>query len=297
MDFKSLETFVWVANLRSFRGAAKKLNTTQPAVSMRIAQLEEELGVPLLSRTRRSVAITEKGQLLLRYADKLVRDRNAIYDVVGDRTTMRGIVRLGVSEGIVHTWLPALLERVNAAYPNLELEIDVDSSPRLQDRLSSNELDVGLVLSPLGKPDAAGEALCSFPLAFIASNKIKFRTQIVPLREIVKLPIVTFSRNTRPYKIVQELLDKHDLRTTIHASTSLATVIRMALDGVGVAVFQPAALSDATMRKRLRVLKTDVSLPRLYFNVSWPTAPNNIAAKRVVEIAIDVARKWKAYPA
>jgi DNA-binding transcriptional LysR family regulator len=58
VDFKMLETFVWVANLRSFRGAAEKLNTTQPAISMRIAQLEEDLGVRLLERDRRLVSPT-----------------------------------------------------------------------------------------------------------------------------------------------------------------------------------------------------------------------------------------------
>ena len=54
IDFRTIETFLWVATLRSFRGAAEKLNTTQPAVSMRIAQLEDLLGVRLLERDRRS---------------------------------------------------------------------------------------------------------------------------------------------------------------------------------------------------------------------------------------------------
>src|SRR6202045_3103028 len=110
VDFKMLETFMWVANLRSFRGAAEKLNTTQPAVSMRIAQLEDALGVRLLERDRRLVAPTQKGQEMLRYAERLVRLRAEMIEAVGDRSTMRGLVRLGVSETIVHTWLPTLIE-------------------------------------------------------------------------------------------------------------------------------------------------------------------------------------------
>src|SRR6202158_6564237 len=103
VDFKMLETFMWVANLRSFRGAAEKLNTTQPAISMRIAQLEEDLGVRLLERDRRLGSPTEKGQLLLGYADRLIRLRGETVEAVGDRTTMRGIVRLGVWGAIAHT--------------------------------------------------------------------------------------------------------------------------------------------------------------------------------------------------
>src|SRR5260221_443266 len=93
VDFKMLETFVWVANLRSFRGAAEKLNTTQPAISMRIAQLEEDLGVRLLERDRRLVSPTEKGQLLLGYADRLIRLRAETVEGGADRKTMRGLRR------------------------------------------------------------------------------------------------------------------------------------------------------------------------------------------------------------
>src|ERR1700730_19372622 len=83
IDFKTIETFLWVANLRSFRGAAEKLNTTQPAVSMRIAQLEDLLGVRLLDRDRRVVAPTPKGQVLLVYAERLMRVPGAIIDAGG----------------------------------------------------------------------------------------------------------------------------------------------------------------------------------------------------------------------
>src|SRR6202051_1450115 len=179
VDFKMPETFMWGANLRSFRGAAEKLNTTQPAISMRIAQLEEELGVRLLERDRRLVSPTEKGQLLLGYADRLIRLRAETVEAVGDRTTMRGIVRLGVSETIVHTWLPTLIERVNAAYPNLELEIEVDITPNLRTRLTARDLDLAMLLGPISDPNIHSRPLCTFPLAFVASNKVKLLNKTV----------------------------------------------------------------------------------------------------------------------
>jgi DNA-binding transcriptional LysR family regulator len=69
-DFKAIETFMWVATLGSFRGAAQKLNTTQPAISQRIAQLEREVGVKLLQRDRRMVLPTPSGRQLMVYAEK-----------------------------------------------------------------------------------------------------------------------------------------------------------------------------------------------------------------------------------
>lgn len=291
IDFKTLETFMWVATLRSFRGAAEKLHTTQPAVSQRIAQLEDFLGIRLLERDRRLVAPTQKGQELLGYAERLVRLRAEMVEAVGDRSTMRGLVRLGVSESIVHTWLPVLIERVNAAYPNLELEIEVDISPNLRDRLVAKDLNLAFLLGPISNPNVQTRPLCSFPLAFVHSDKIKFGKGPIALEEIVKWPIVTFSRNTQPYIALREMLDRKGLRATIHASASLATVVRMALDGIGIAAIPPAILKNVAPAGKLRPLKTKAELPRLNFVVSWPHTPDSFAAQKVAEIATKVARE------
>ena len=131
-DFKAIETFMWVVTLGSFRGAAQKLNTTQPAISQRIAQLEREVGVKLLQRDRRMVLPTPSGRQLMVYAEKLIGLRSEMLAVVGDRSAMRGVLRLGVAETIVHTWLPQLIKSVNHAYPNLSLEIEVDITSNLR---------------------------------------------------------------------------------------------------------------------------------------------------------------------
>jgi DNA-binding transcriptional LysR family regulator len=293
IDFKALETFMWVANLRSFRGAADKLHTTQPAVSMRIAQLEDQLRVQLLQRDRRLVALTQKGQELLAHAERLMRLREEMIEAVGDRSAMRGIVRLGVSETIVHTWLPTLIERVNTAYPNLELEIEVDISPNLHDRLIAKDINLAFLLGPISNPNVHSRPLCSFPLAFVASNKIKFPQKTVPVEAIAQWPIITFSRNTQPYIVVRELFARAGIRATMHASASLATVVRMALDGIGIAVIPPAILGNVAAVGKLRPLKTKAELPKLNFVVSWPAAPDSYAAQRVADIALDVARQSK----
>jgi DNA-binding transcriptional LysR family regulator len=290
LDFKSIETFLWVANLRSFRGAADKLNTTQPAVSMRISQLEDVLGVRLLERDRRVVATTPKGQELLGYAERMMRLRAEMIEAVGDRSTMRGIVRLGCSETIVHTWLPVLIERVNAAYPNLELEIEVDITPNLRERLSARDLDLALLLGPISDPNIHSRTLCSFPLAFVAGHKLKLPGKMLALEDIAKFPIVTFSRNTHPYIVLREMFARAGLPVTIHASASLATVVRMALDGIGIAVIPPAILDNVASVGKLRAVKTNAKLPSLNFVVSWPSSPDSFAAQKVAEIAVQVAR-------
>src|SRR5256885_11864511 len=120
-DFKAIEAFMWVVTLGSFRGAAHKLNTTQPAISQRIAQLEREVGVKLLQRDRRMVLPTPSGRQLMVYAEKLIGLRSEMLAVVGDRSAMRGVLRLGGAQTIVHTPPSQLVKNGNHAHSKLSL--------------------------------------------------------------------------------------------------------------------------------------------------------------------------------
>jgi len=165
-DFKSLETFLWVVTLGSFRAAGEKLNTTQPAISQRIVQLERELGVKLLNRDHRVASPTPSGRQLMAYAEKLIGLRSEMMAEVSDRSAMRGVLRLGVAETIVHTWLSRLIKSVNIAYPNLSLEIEVDITPNLSARLLAQEVELAFMLGPLSASSVRNRVLCDYPVAF-----------------------------------------------------------------------------------------------------------------------------------
>jgi DNA-binding transcriptional LysR family regulator len=152
IDLRNLETFVWVAQLGGFRSAADKLNTTQPAISARIALLEDELGVKLFDREQRRATLTAKGFELLGYAERMLQLRADMLRAVSEKMAMRGIIRLGVAETIVHTWLPRLIERLNAVYPLITLEIDVDITPNLRHALVGHQLDIAFLLGPVSEP-------------------------------------------------------------------------------------------------------------------------------------------------
>ena len=169
LDFRSIETFLWVVKLGSFRGAAQRLNTTQPAISQRIAQLEREMGVKLLNRDHRVASPTPSGRQMMVYAEKLIGLRSEMMAEVGDRSAMRGVLRLGVAETIVHTWLPRLVKSVNEAYPNLSLEIEVDITPNLSARLLAQEIELAFVLGPISTSAVHNRVLCDYEVGFLAS--------------------------------------------------------------------------------------------------------------------------------
>jgi len=300
VDFKSIETFLWVVTLGSFGGAARKLNTTQPAISQRIAQLESEIGVKLLQRDSRSVAPTPSGRQMMLYAEKLIALRAEMLATVMDRSAMRGILRLGVSETIVHTWLPQLIERVAAALPNLSLEIEVDITPNLRARLLAQEIDLAFCLGPWSASNVRNRVLCDYPNSFVASPSLGLGNGTHTVHDLAKFAIITFPRKTQPYEIVRSLFNRPDLPSPrLHASASLATVIRMAIDGIGVAVIPTAIVERELAEGQLNLLSTDLHVPALTFAASWLASPDTLAAELVADLAVKLAQgeEEKAAPA
>ena len=192
VDFKSIETFLWVVTLGSFRGAGQRLNTTQPAISQRIAQLEREMGVKLLNRDHRVVSPTPSGRQLMLYAEKLISLRAEMMAEIGDRSAMRGVLRLGVAETIVHTWLPQLIKSVNTAHPNLSLEIEVDITPDLSTRLLAQEIDLAFLVGPLSASGVRNRVLCDYPIGILASPSLGLGNRTLKVQDLAKFPIITF---------------------------------------------------------------------------------------------------------
>ncbi|QND74732.1 LysR family transcriptional regulator [Tardiphaga robiniae] len=290
-DFKALETFLWVVNLGSFRGAAQKLNTTQPAISQRIAQLEHEMGVRLLQRDRRMASPTPAGRQMLVYAEKLIGLRSEMMAAVGDRSAMRGVLRLGVAETIVHTLLTRLIKHVNISYPNLSLEIEVDITPNLNARLQAQEIDLAFVLGPLSTSNIRNRVLCDYPVGFLASPSLGLGNDLLSIHDLAKFPIITFSRKTRPYEIARSLFNRPDLPPIrLHASASLSTVMHMAIEGLGIALIPTAIIENELADGRLQLLNTNLQLQPLTFSASWLASPDTAAIELVAGIAAQLAQ-------
>ena len=290
VDFKGLETAVWIARLASFKAAAARLNATQPALSVRIAQLESELGAQLFDRANRAVVATPAGRRVLEYAERLLQLRSELIASVADRSLAQGTFRLGVAETIVHTWLPRFLEQMSAEYPKLELEIEVDISTHLRERLLVQEIDLAFMVGPISEPAIVNTPLCDYPMAFVASPSLGLHKGETALDTIAQRPILTFARDTQPYVGVSELFaDPRHSRPRIYASSSLATLVRMALDGIGVAAIPPVIVESEIKSRQLAIVGTPVGLSDLHFIAGWLSTHDRRRVEDIVAIARKVA--------
>ena len=123
MNIRFLETFLWLARLKSFSATAERLNTTQPAISARLRTLEQELGVELIFRTSREVHVTPEGLGILRHVEAILDLAHLIENDVTRDGVPAGIVRVGVVDAILRTWLPRPIEALRARYAKLSVEV------------------------------------------------------------------------------------------------------------------------------------------------------------------------------
>ena len=290
IQFREIETFYWVLAIGSFSAAARKLNTTQPAVSQRIAALEATLGTRLLTRKSRQVVATPAGRELLVYAEKLLSIRSEMMARFADRSTVRGVLRLGVAETIVHTWLPEFIKAVSARYPRLSIEIEVDISPSLRQRLLAQEIDLAFLIGPLTVSTVRNLPLATYRLAFLASPTLELGRN-VGLADLARHPLLTFSRRTQPYEVLRSLFQGADLPPlNFNASASLSTIVHLAVEGLGIAVIPPAIVARELAAGELVEIGTKVTLPDLGFTASWLASPDANALETVAGLAGAIAR-------
>lgn len=291
IEIRNLETFVWVATLRSFRAAAQKLNTTQPAISQRIASLESTLGVKLLERNTKGVTLTAKGEELLAHAQGMLDLKQEMMDAARSSKTIAGQVRLGVSETIVQTWLPRYLEEIHARYPDLSVELEVDTSPVLREQVRSHHLNLAFLMGPILAPNVENIPLCQYPLAWVASPKLDLHHGKATLVQIGARPVITYPATSQPHQFVRDLLNDSGIHSPrMYGSASLSVVVRMTLDAIGVAVITPVFLQNEIRAGSLRLLDVaGYALPDLTFTASWSRGPDEHIAATLANLAQQIA--------
>ena len=293
IDFRNLETFVWVARLNKFHLAAEKLNTTQPAVSARIALLEQDLGARLFDRRPRRAELTAAGLQLLGYAERMLALRSEIMQAFGGSASFTGVLRLGVPETIVHTWLSMLIERLALDYPGVTLDIEIDSTPNLQRALLADKLDIAFLYQPGFDQDIKSEPLCAYTLGWFASADFPLPQSQIDIAELAAWPIVTFRRGSPAYAAVHQLLESHGLtHSRIFGSSAIAAIVRMALDRIGVCVLPEAVVQKELRDKSLRRLEIDSVLPTLDFFACYRQKSDNPLPAIAAGVAGLMARRY-----
>lgn len=166
LDVTTLRSFVAVADLGGVTKAAGFLHLTQSAVSMQLKRLEYILGVSLLDRAGRGVALTAEGEQLLGYARRMVSLNDEVVRRLTDQE-FEGAITLGVPHDIVYPAIPRVLQQFNGAFPRVRVHLISSYTKALKAQFQRGECD--LILTT--EADMGGELLCTLPLVWIGAPR------------------------------------------------------------------------------------------------------------------------------
>ncbi|HEX3573968.1 MAG TPA: LysR family transcriptional regulator [Rhodopila sp.] len=301
VDLRSLEVFFWVVKLGGFGRAAERLHMTQPAVSARISQIEARFAARLLDRAPNRAAVpTPKGMELYAYAERMLSLQAELEARLSGGASQSGIARIGIAETLVHTMLGNVIRRLHQRHPGITPEITVEISPTLQTMLLAGEIDVAMMLGPVNDPRVRNVLLGDYEMAWVASPALPIGEAMLGAAtpgkatlgpaELARWPLLSYSRGTLPHTQLSALFSRPELPAVrIFSSSSLASVISMAVDGIGIGVVPLAVVQTELTAERLRLLNVEHALPPLRFTASsLATAMTGLAAT-IADVAGQVA--------
>jgi DNA-binding transcriptional LysR family regulator len=224
MELTQLEFFLMVVEQGSFSKAAVHVYRTQPAVSIAIRRLEEEIGAPLFDRSQKTPTLTDAGQLVYDYAQRILTLRDQAQNVVSElRSLERGRVRIGANESTSLYLLPHLILDFRAQHPNVKVEIFRHVSERLPREVLDRNVDFAIMAFEPVDTDLESFPVLRDELVLIMSPDHELAgKESVQINELGKESFLAHNVKTASrYKVVDAFSQNH---TPLNITLELATV-------------------------------------------------------------------------
>lgn len=280
MDLRQLRHFLAVAEELNFSRAAERLRMTQPPLSQSILALEEELGVRLFTRTKRSVSLTPVGADWLPHARRLLADAAELPGVARRLTQGElGTLRIGFVSTADYSVLPDLVSRYKARFPDVAVSLREMTSDLQVEALFDGAIDVGLIIPPPGPslhPMLVYRRLISEPLVvavpehWLASGRIVPRSGRLRLAQIAAEPLILFPRRSSPsfHDVITGYYTSNDIVPQMgQEAIQMQTIISLVSAGMGVALV-PRSLENLG-RTGVRCLPLQGTPPAIETGLIW----------------------------
>ena len=257
MDLTLLNYFYTVAREGSFMAAAEKLDYAQSNLSMRIKQLEEMAGAELLIRGRNGVTLTEKGQVLYSYADKLLALSEEAESAVKGEEYSTGRVTITAMESAAVTFLPGLLAKFHKKYPDTSVKVITGTSDAGVRAVLANDTDMAVAVGENSHEDLFSNPLRKEELVLVTDRS----DQESDLKKLLARPLLVFPFGCAYRRVLERMLADYGI-AAVHTMefTSLGAILASVSAGLGISVFPATAINSFTAGDSLRM----ISLPEEY---------------------------------
>ncbi len=287
INYELYKVFYLAAKTGSLTQAARTLYLTQPSVSHAIKQLETSLGATLFSRGAKGVELTQEGSVLYAYIEQAHKFIALAEDKMAELSNLdSGELRIGGSDSLFKHYLLPYLEAYRLAHPGIAVRLVHGTTPELIASLKEGAIDLGVVRLPIADPQLEVKPGIELQDCFVAGARFEaLKGRKLSMQELLRHPIILFSRNSRARSAITDLFRRHGHELTAQIEVgSVDLLLEFARKGLGISFvtreFAARSLGDGSLFE----IGLDVELPPSQVGfMTLRNMPLSKAAKRFIE--------------
>lgn len=268
MDLKKLNYFCALAQIGNFTHTATHLGIAQPALSMAIKKLEEEVGLKLVNRTERKMTLTSDGEVLLRHAQHILESvtqaEREIQELKGIET---GSIQFGASSMLSSYYLPEVLAKFKKRYPKVRVTLIEAGTASLQQMLLEGELDLAMIRSDRTHEQIRCVKLFEEEVVACVPTDHPFAEQeALTIEAFCKEPLVLFREGYFLREAISRYSKQHHVELDIRFETNLVNLLKaLVVNEVGVSTVLSGIISP---EDQLTTVPFTPKIP-LYIGLGW----------------------------
>lgn len=296
MTLIQLKYVLAVDTYRHFAQAAESCFVTQPTLSMQINKLEKELDILIFDRSKHPVEPTEIGKQIITQARKAIQEADRINEIVkGSKGQISGEFRMGIIPTVSSTLLPRFLRPITDKYPEIKLKIEELQTDQILERLDRDQLDAGILATPLEKSGVIEKPLYYEPFVAYIPNGHRLEKEEFILHSELQLSDMLLLKNGHCFRdSVINLCgaafpgNSSNEKTLEFQSGNFETLIRLANNGFGMTLLPYLMALDLSEEERKKIKPIEHPQPTREISIVYSRAQLKI---RIIELLSEEIRE------
>ncbi len=291
MTLNELKFVVAVAQERSFRRAAEKCFVTQPALSLGIKKLEEELEVIIFERSRSEVTPTEIGAQLIEQANIVLEQSNRLKEMAKLGTNpLEGMFKLGMIHSVGPYLLPEIIPILRKSVPNMPLEIEENLTANLEVQLKNGVIDAAVIALPFNVPGIQVQTLYDEDFSVVVpSNHHWANRKLIKAEELSDEKVLLLNSGHCFSNQVTQACPELSRKGEVLQGNSLETIRNMVASNLGITVLPASATVARYANPLLKVIPFEKPVPTRRIAIAWRKSyVRTQAIEKLVEAIVEV---------
>jgi len=292
IDTLGVQAFVAIADRGSFQSAADSLHVTQTAITQRLRKLETYLGVTLIERTTRSMALTEIGRSFLPQARRLLGElADALVEIRETGEARRGDVSIACVPTVGVQYLPRILQAYSARYPHNRIRILDHASAAVEEAVLRREVEFGINIAREAHPDLVSVPLTEDRYVLICHEDHPLaKRRRIAWRQLQSYPLILAGEVSGNRALLDVALESSELALrSFYEVQRSSTAVGLVAQGVGAAVVPALALQNGAYATVRTVELTQPVVSRTLVLVARKTAQLSPAAQALYDMILEQA--------